>query len=300
LGSIIRDVQLGLEDPARRHRLILFPWIGVALLACILSGGRGPSDESTVNLWEALLAVPLEVAAALGFIEIAERRVSNETALAAGLWALASTGWSYWPWSTSEGSVPPTEAGPFGWVPGKPLMVAILLALVGLALVRLTRRDEALRRRVLAGLLGAIVLAHCWWGTRLPRDSGASHRDLQDLRAGLTQPAHVDHLTFVALNRSGQSSSAEPPARLIYGLISQWPQASFEFADSWDAATSVYPSANGRDSSGATLLVAWSQRGAGRGLAPHTTLKLAVPPFLFEDLDVAVYVRDKSTGGDGL
>jgi 4-amino-4-deoxy-L-arabinose transferase-like glycosyltransferase len=289
LGSVIRDVARGDEDPARRHRMILFPWIGVALSACYLADGPGQSGDSTVMLWQSLLAVPLVIAAALGFIEIAERRAAFEVALAAGLFGLAIGVMAGGPWSMSESAL--SAAGLISRMLANPWFVALLAIALGVALVRVARRDETRRRWVLAGMLGTIVAANCWWGTRLPRDSGASQRELQELRTGLARLPPVSRVTFVAPTRPGQTSAAEPPARLIYGLVTQWPRASFNFVSSWEAAASSNDAASERGSTARTLLVTWSRRGMARGLVPNATLKLAAPPFLFEDLEVAVYVR---------
>src|SRR5262249_24900227 len=141
---------------------ILFPWIGVAVCGCYLAGSFRQPGEPTAMLWEAFLAVPLVIAAALGFIEIADRRIGCEMALAAGLLALAN-GTFVTAWTAPEGSEF-VEAGPASLAFEHPLIVVVVLGVLGLALARVARRDETRRRGVMAVVLSLIVLANCWWG----------------------------------------------------------------------------------------------------------------------------------------
>ena len=44
---------------------------------------------------------------------------------------------------------------------------------------------------------------------------------------------------------------------------------------------------------GVAVVIAWSPRGRLRGTAPDTILKTAAAPFLFHELEVVAYVRDR-------
>jgi 4-amino-4-deoxy-L-arabinose transferase-like glycosyltransferase len=291
LYAVIRDLTQGREDLARRHQFILIPWIAVALLACHWTDGAGQPGGSTTLLWQAFLAVPLVVAAALGFMEIADRRFGTEPVVAAGLLALAKIGLVTWPAALHSERDPAAAAESIRQAVVQPWLGLFLLAGLGVALTRFARHDETRRRWVLSGVLILIVVLNCWWGTRVPRDSGVGDRDLREIRAGLTKLSEVKHLTFVELPRPGPEPAPTPPSRLIFGLVRQWPRATFHFVGSWEQT--LTPGDAGNRGEGTTLLITWSPRGGARGLIPHATLKLAAPPFLFEDQEVAVYVREK-------
>ncbi|MBS0263280.1 MAG: glycosyltransferase family 39 protein [Planctomycetes bacterium] len=281
LGTILRDHFAGGEEIGRRHRLILLPWIVVALLGCCFAAGPCQASESTVLLWETFLVVPLGIAAAVGMIEIAERRVRLEISLAAGLLALASL---MTLWHSPAGTAEP--------VLGHPLVIGIFVMILGVGLLRLARTGEHRCRWVLSLMLLTILLLSVFQGGEIPRETGNSNRDLQQWRLSLANQAEVAELTFFGLPRPGVLEVPTPPARLIYSLVSQWPQARFRFARSWEEAAALPTPSEIPEPSGRMLVVTWSPRGMLRTPLPHPTLKLISQPLLFEDVEISVYQRE--------
>jgi 4-amino-4-deoxy-L-arabinose transferase-like glycosyltransferase len=300
LFAVLRDVWHGHEDPARRHRLILFPWIVIALGAWVCEGGLNSADDPSLNTWAALLVIPLVMAAALGLIEIAERRVGFTTAVVAGLFTLVDM-------AIFAGRSPDVPAGDTGLAAGlsraaigNSSVITLSALLAGLGIARFASASEPRRRIVLAGLLATIVLSNCWWGASTIRHAAASDREIDDLRAGLSRLSRVGRFTFVAPLRGVRSLPEQPPVRLVYGLASLWPNARFNFADSWEDAISPTGFEPNTAAAGATAYVAWSPRGLIRGTAPDPSLKSAATSFIFQGLEVVVYVRDagRVTGVD--
>lgn len=285
LITMIRDAYCGVEDPARRHRLILVVWIGTVLAAWSLAGGAQYPNEPSVKVWEALLVVPLMLAAALGLLEIAERRIGFLPALAAGILPLADAALL-----NHAGPATATLAAVDRTAPGLRLCAAGLL-IGGAGVAWLAQRHEGPRRTVLAAMLAVLVAGHCLWGAWNIRETNDGDRDLDELRSLLSRMSQIERTVFVPLSRPRKSAPELPPARLIYGVASLWPTAPFTVAPSWDKALAPAGAAAGADRS--TLFVAWAPRGPARGTAPDPSLKPAAPPILFEGLEVVVYLRDR-------
>ncbi len=299
LFAVLRDVWHGHEDPARRHRLILFPWIVIALGAWVCEGGLKSADDPAVKMWAVLLVIPLVIAAALGLIEIAERRVGFTTAVVAGLVSLVDTAiFAGWSMDLPSGATGVAVGLPRAVI-GNPSVITAMALLAGLGIARFAS-SEPRRRIVLAALLAVIVLSNSWWGASTISHAAASDREIDDLRAGLSRLPRVDRFTFVAPLRGVRSLPEQPPVRLVYGLASLWPNARYNFADSWEDAISPARFEPDTAAAGATAFVAWSPRGLIRGTAPDPSLKSAAPSFIFQGLEVVVYVRDTSrvTGVD--
>ncbi len=180
----------------------------MALLGWILSGGSVDSRAPGVNVWETFLTVPLVMLAALGMLDIAERRIGFIPALTFGSLALADAAlltekWWFRPASDAlpEGSV--------GRVSVTGLALVALLAMGGVALAHLSRGVEARRRIALRGILLAIVAANCLWGVLAIRRMTPGDRELEELRAAARAPCRgVNRFTFVALRRCPKLSPA--------------------------------------------------------------------------------------------
>ena len=318
LAAIVRDFWRAEEDPGKRHAGILLVWVAVALLAWLLLGGPASGGAPIINVWETLLAIPLIIAAAMGMIEIAERRIGFLLSLAVGLAALADA--ALWGRQGLAGADRENKMTDFtdtgGW--GLGLIVPLAVAAAGIALATFARASEKRRRFVLSGILLAIVLTNCWWGAFAVRRTNSGDRELDDLRAGLSKLPHVDRCTFVALSSPsrtspsrtslalsasshasrglasrGQAASSQPPAELIYTLASLWPKSAINFAGSWESAMRSAGPEAALAEPGVAVFIAWSPRGRGRGTAPDTILKTATAPFLFHGLEVVAYVRDR-------
>jgi hypothetical protein len=185
------------------------------------------------------------------------------------------------------------------------LLVPLALAAVGMALVAFARSSEKRRRTVLTATLVAIVFVNCLWGAFAIRRTNISDRELDDMRAGLSRLTHVDRLTFVALtppsftalgdSSFGKTTHYHPPAQLIYALASLWPQASMNFALSWESAMPRASPDEAPAEPGAAVFIAWSRRGRFRGTAPDMILKTAAAPFRFHGLEVIAYVRNRDS-----
>jgi len=305
MAAIARELWVGEEDPGKRHRGILLVWIAIALFAWLLVGGPLSHGAPIIAVWETLLTVPLVIAAALGLIDIAERRVGFAMSLSIGVVVLVDS--ALWVRQWLDNGPPPDLAAVFSsmrdwdfvkWGLGIVLpltLIALATALAALAGRGHTGASEKRRRIVLCGLLVTTILLNCLWGAIAVRRTNSGDRELDDLRAGLSRLARVDRCTFVALAPPGRATSLQPPAQIIYALASLWPQASLDFAGSWESAMRPPALDAGRTAPaepGVAVFMAWSPRGRVRGTAPDTNLKTAAAPFLYQGMEFVAYVRD--------
>ncbi len=300
--GIVRDLYRAEEDPVKRHRGLLLVWSAVAWVLWIASGGSADSGSVGSRVWETLLAVPLILLAALGLIEIAQRRISFHLSLAFALLAFADAALltdQWWArsalrdalWET--GSVRHSTAG---------LTALLLLAACGVGLARFASRHDLRRRIVLNGMLLAIVAANCVGGALAVRRTHRGDRELEAMRSGLSRLTGVERCVFITLgppdsmSRSPMSQApmgqARPPAQLVYTLTTLWPQAAFGYETTWEQAVLSTGMGTRPDSSSATIYVVWSPRGKVRATAPATDLRLAAPPFLYRGYDVVAYGRE--------
>ncbi len=291
LVGIVRDWWRAKEDPARHHRGLLLVWIAVALMIHILITGRLDPESPAHKMWDLLLTVPLVMSAALGLIDIAERRIGYVPAIAFGGFALADAALMAGEWASRRGSAYlfTVAGGVRLWA--LDLVNLIFLAACGLWAVHCSRRRDAHRRAVMVGMLAAIVSANFLWGTLAIRRTTADDRELEDLRTGLSRLPPVDHCTFVALSARGTSLELRPPPQVVFVVGSLWPAARTNYASSWeDAAEQALTDAKS-SASPQPIFVAWSPRGSIRSAAPAANLRAAAPPFLYRDLEFAAYVR---------
>src|SRR5205807_5742146 len=174
-----------------------------------LMRGSGSQTAPVVNVWGTLLTVPLIMAAAVGLIEIAERRIGFVVSLSIGLLALVDA--ALWGLKGLDGVQPDRRLADVvdAQTLVMDLIVSLALVAAGLALAVFARAGqsgagERRRRIVLSGVLAAIVLVNCCWGALSVRRTNFGDRELDDLRAGLSRVTRVDRLTFVALPSSGK------------------------------------------------------------------------------------------------
>lgn len=300
--GIVRALSRPDEDPAKHHRGLLLVWTAVALLTWILVGGVVDSSAPGIKVWETFLTLPLVILAALGLMDMAERRIGFIPSLVIGLVTLADAGLSMeWWWFRPAADSLPESWG--GWGSVSRLALMALLAVVGIAVARLSRGQEARRRIVLTGALLAIVTVNCLWGLLAARQSNSGDRELEEMRAGLARLPRVDRYTFVALAPADVSQKTQPPAQLVYTLGSLWPDAVMNYAASWeDAASQNIPVVSSSEKT-AIAYVAWSPRGRVRSAAPGGDLRSVAPAYLYRGLEVVAYVRDQALpvvpGGNG-
>ncbi|MGE5191094.1 MAG: hypothetical protein ACM3U2_01245, partial [Deltaproteobacteria bacterium] len=296
----VRDWYRAEEDPARHHRGLLIVWIAVALAAWIISGSRLHSDAPGARAWESFLAIPLVIAAALGVLEIAERRVGFFLSLAFGLLALGGA-------ALVVGQMLPGLAGVEEVLEFSGVRLSIrslgmlgFLLVAGIMLAHVSRGRDGRRRFVLTSMLAVIVAANCAWGLVAVRRTSAGDRELEELRVGLARLPSANQCTFVALAGAEVSELIEPPAQLVHAVASLWPDAELRFASSWEDAAGDGQSASTREENPATVFVTWSPRSRLRGVAPAADLKAAAPPFHYHDLEIIAYVRDRPSLTTGL
>jgi 4-amino-4-deoxy-L-arabinose transferase-like glycosyltransferase len=294
LAAIVRDLWRADEDPARRHRGILLAWILVALLVWMFLGRTASQTSPIIQVWETLLAVPLMITAALGLSAIAERRIGFLLSLSIGILTIADA--AFVARGPLDGARPENQftnhvhAG----APFVSLLIPLALVAAGIALAVIAGTSEKRRRLVLSGVLVAILLANCLWGATVVRRTDTADRELESLHAGLSRLSHVDRLTFVANSSSKAVRSSQPPAQLIFGLASLWPQAAMNFAESWETAANNSAGPNAATTEpGIEVFISWSPRGRLSRAAPDPTVKTAAAPFSFHGLEVAAYVRDR-------
>ncbi len=166
LVGVVRDWYRAEEDTARQHRGLLLVWIAVALIFCTLCRGLADSGSPSFKIWETLLTVPLVMSAALGLIDIAERRIGFVPAMAFGGLVLADAVLLADQWLGGRGAENVIPVGS-GIRLSSPAMIGLtLLAVGGIGLVHSSRGRDARRRVVLIAMLAAILIADCLWGER--------------------------------------------------------------------------------------------------------------------------------------
>ncbi len=296
--GIMRDWYRGDGDSHRYYRGILPIWTAVAFAAWILSGAAERSGRSDAALWDTLLTVPLVVAAAVGLIEIVQRRVAFLAALVVGLLTLADTAILTGQSLAESGeslmtglsglSTKTTGAG-----------VLMLLGVSGIVLFRFAGRNDIRRRIVLTSLLLVVVAVSAVWGALAVRRTNQGDRELDTMRAAASRLPRVANCTFVSLAPRDGERSLLPPAQLTFLLASLWPGADLRYANFWDDAMSKSGGGPPPDGAPQEVFVAWSPRGRVRGTPPSAGLKSAAPPFHFRDVEMVLYVRDLGSRGGG-
>jgi 4-amino-4-deoxy-L-arabinose transferase-like glycosyltransferase len=293
LIGIIRDLYRAEQDPTRQHRGLLVVWIAAALATWIFAAGPARTETAGARTWEAFLAVPVVIAAAMGLLDIAERRISFLLSLAFGLLAVggaALMAGQYW--KGPPGDEEMLEL--WGLNVSLPNLATLaILAGGGMILARFALGRDRRQRLVLTGLLAVIVLANCAWGIFGVRRANAGDRELEELRSGLARLPAMNACTFVALAPAENADPAQPPPALVYVVGCVWPQAGMRFTTSWEGAAdqlATEPSATP-----ATVFVSWSPRGRPRSAAPSAGLKSAAAPFHYQDLEIVAYVRDAAS-----
>ncbi len=298
--GVVRDLYRADDESARRHQGLLLVWIGAALTGWLVSSGPAAADAPGVRTWEALLAVPLVIAAALGLLEIAERRVGFLLSLAFGL--LAVGGAAVMAGQFLAGSAGDEALVEFSGVhlSVRSLGMLAFLAAAGAVLARLPRGRDGRQRFVLSGMLAVIIAANCAWGMLAVRRTSPGDRELAELKSGLARLPTMDQCTFVAVAPADASDPAEPPAQLIEAIACLWPGAEMKFASSWDDAAADGQSAPQRDENATAVFVTWSPQGHPRRVAPAADLKAAAPPFHYRGLEIVAYTRERSSPATGL
>jgi hypothetical protein len=295
LIGIVRDWWHAAEDPARHHGGLLLVWIGIALMIRFLTSGQFDPGSPADKMWETLLTVPLAMAAALGLIDIAERRGGFIPAMAFGGLALADAVLMVGEWFSQRDSesVFSVAWGVRLWA----LDVISLTALAagGLWAIHFSRSRDARKRGVLIGMLAAIVSANFLWGALAVRRTTPGDRELEELRAGMARLPRMNECTFVALAPPGTSLDLRPPPQIVFVLASLWPGARMNYASSWEDAAEEALAESKSAETRQPVFIAWSPRGRIRSAAPAANLRSAASPFLYRDVEFASYVRDPSS-----
>jgi 4-amino-4-deoxy-L-arabinose transferase-like glycosyltransferase len=296
--GIVRDWYRGDEDSLRQYRGILPVWTAVAFVAWILSGAAGRSGRSDAALWDTMLTVPLVIAAAVGLIEVIERRVGFLAALAVGLLTLADAA------ILTGQSLSESGESLMTWLPGlsaKASGVGILMVLgvCGIALFRFAGRNDIRRRIVLTGLLLVVVTVSAVWGALAVRRTNQGDSELDAMRAAAARLSGVANCTFVWLAPRDGEDALLPPAQLTFLLASLWPGAEIRYMNFWDDAVAKSVGGPPPDETPLEVFAAWSPRGRVRGSPPSAGLRSAAPPFHFRDVEMVLYVRDLGSRAAG-
>lgn len=295
--GIVREMASREEDSAPAHRALLLVWIAAALLFwfwCRIA--LGPGAPATA-VWKTLLVIPLMIAAALGLIGIATRRVGFWPALIAGALSLVDTMLLL----ESRGRRAPALISP-GESSGTESLVlavvlaALLLAALGVSVATSPTSRDARRRFILSGLIFVLAFAQVSVCALTVRHGSRRDRELDELRNGLTRLNDVSDWVFVAPSPGGQAVSGQPPAQLRFTLEGLRPQAITRPETSWEKALADAPvAAPGPKRS--VVFVTWSPRGRLRSATPPPELRSVAAPFLYGGLEVAAYVREPVEGG---
>jgi hypothetical protein len=296
--GIVRDWYRGDEDSLRHYRGILPVWTAVAFVAWILSGAAGRSGRSDAALWYTMLIIPLVIAAAVGLIEVIERRVGFLAALAVGLLTLADAA------ILTGQSLADSGESLMNWLPGlsakvRGVGILMVLGVCGIALFRFAARHEVRRRIVLTGLLLVVVTVNAVWGALAVRRTNQGDSELDAMRTAAARLSRVAHCTFVSLAPRDGQTALLPPAQLTFLLASLWPGAEIRYTNFWDDAVSKPAGGSPPDEAPLEVFAAWSPRGRVRGTPPSAGLRSSAPPFHFRDVEMVLYVRDLGSRGAG-
>jgi len=292
LWAIVRDIYRGDEEAARRHRGLLAVWSLVAL-GLALWTGAAPSAADAAQIWATFLAVPVVMTAALGTLQIAERRVGFGMALTACAMSLAVVAADRWFLAHHEIGAG-TTIGPGDHTLHALLAPALLTGLIaGIAWFVADGRERS-RRVVLSGLLAAILLVNVAWGLDAVRRTEVGDRQLQELRVGLERFAPVERLVFVDLSPAGNGVTFQPPPQLLFVLRSLCPTAKVSSVTAWDAPLPA-PDTPSPVANDAVLFVGLSPRGRARGSSPAAGFRAATSPLYYRDLEIVAFVGDRLT-----
>ena len=295
--GMIRDWYRADQGARRQCRGLLAVWTLVSLAGWIVGRPGGFSGASGAGFRDTLLAVPLVIAAAIGLIEIIERRVSFLAATAVTLLTLADivavADQSLVEFAWHDGIAASSRQG--ASVRGTGVLLIALAC--GVALVRFAGQHETRRRTVLSGMLLAVFVANLAWGAVSVRRTNQGDRELDAVQAAAARLALVSDCTFVSLSPREIDSGARPPAQLTFLTARLWPGAATRFTSSWDDALAQSATPPAREAGAVQVFVAWSPRGRARGSPPAAGLRSAAPPFHFRDVEIVLYVRDLSAGG---
>ncbi|HVW02248.1 MAG TPA: hypothetical protein VHB77_17985, partial [Planctomycetaceae bacterium] len=200
IWRMLREVASGATAAARQHGLFIFLWAACGLVLWKMAANHPSTGVGTRLLWQNFVLLPFTLCAALGVLDIAERRVGLGVALAAFLVTGASVLWYFREvWSRSHN--PYFDLG---------LLFAFVL-LTSAALWHLhqqLRGNDARQRWLLGGGIALILSANFVHGMTAVSNADSDDRELTVFRDDLMRFGTVSRVTVV--------SSEEPPLALRY------------------------------------------------------------------------------------
>lgn len=270
-------------------RRLFLAWMAGGLLSWMMADTWLAPNLLAQGAWQAPLVISLVLLAAVGLLEIEERKVPFSVSLLALLPACAQV-----PWAIVRICQQPVSEPAF--VPDQMLVratfVGLAVAAAGLgwfARGRLVRQQKLLLTLVLLVLVGSMA-----WGSCRVRRSTKDDRELAALRASLLKLSEVRSCTLIAAPVASPKPSPSP-APLQYLLRSSWSEAPFFQADAWNAAVARRLAQNlrqdadpGRDHS-RQVVVIWGGKGQPNLPGGGLVLKPIAPLYYYRGFEVTAY-----------
>ena len=286
LATLLREGAVPGERSARRDRRLIIAWAFTAGATWLLWGFHGRMPALAWPIWNGFLIPPLIILAAVGLLQIVDRRIAYPVALAALILANADLadllgrrlGLSVW--------AAPGLPRWFGWA-APAVGLTLFLALWQGLLVRCACDPQTRRRRLLSFLCGALLVGFGVLGVASVNRATDEDRELAHLAASLGKIEDVDRCTLVAVDLPSAGPRATPP-QLKYVLNSLFPHAVLNQTGSWETALAL---AAGDNRPGARhLVVAWGARGHSQQPKSGVMLRPVGQPIASNGLAIAAYV----------
>lgn len=286
LASLFRRRDVGTKT-REDGRFLLLTWI---LAAGALFAGAGPlvhSNGLNELLWQNFILVPLLMSAAIGVLEIIDRRLSYRDSLLIILVVLVDIGWQLFQMYRHPEALSVLSGS-------ARLATLVSIALAGsLVLWGIGWRAtvDLRRRSVLAVLLLLAVCINCAWGlSTLKNEQVTPDAQAVELRGALQRLNQVQRYTFLPTGPSG-TRSAEAPAKLRYLFKSYWPAARASTADSWNSAVIKTTTAEAQAPAPAfrNVIVVWNEGSRFRLPAANDAWKPLGPALKFHNTEITLY-----------
>ncbi len=300
-----REIMTQPNSQRRQPLQFVVVWNVCGLIALYATQRFGfhSSEEFGFGFWQSFSLIPLIVLAAFGVDEVAQRRVAPPTFMAGMLLTTIALVLHF----------DLLHVAFFGWDRGTWIGVFLLglLLTAGYRLHTYCRSSEINTRRLLAACTLLFVLADLIFGVISTRASAHEDHGVATLQRRLASIGDVSDCTLV--------TTAEPPLRLRYLIMSAWPQAKLSVVNRFEpvpddrpeiAALDGHPQShaatapvNGTDAFGVAsdraaqslhIVVVWGKDavplGSAKGVNPP--LEPIDAPLFFGDRLVSIYHRN--------
>lgn len=265
-----------------QHRFLLLAWMFAGIV--IWSGIQRvfAFDRLAEGAWQPFVVLPLVMLAAIGMLEIVERRVSFQVALATLLVACAEIPWM------AERAYQHVNSAPYQ-TPAWPVILTTVgvLGILAAGLVWIARGHAVREWRILMLLMLLVLTTTFARGAWCVRRTTSDDRALVALRTALLRIQGVRNCTLVSAQAALPNPSDSLPP-VMYLVRSIWPDARVSQASSWEMAVAQVSSAATGDQ-GAQVVVAWGIKGQPSLPGASFVMKPIGPLYHFRGFEIAAY-----------